>query len=177
MGMDEEIMIIADKIANDLKVNGITHVFTYAGGTVSFLIDAMERIGIKITICRHEQACAFAASAFSKSEIGLGCCIATSGPGALNLVTGIADAYYDYTPMLVIVGQCGSSTIKPTDLTNRQHGFQYTNITNVCESITAYTYEMIEYLPIVIEHAITLAKRDLAPSLISIPIDVQRSKI
>jgi acetolactate synthase I/II/III large subunit len=169
-------MIIADLIAKTLVTEGITHVFTYAGGTVSFLIDAIKRAGINIIICRHEQACAFAASAFSKSECGLGCCIATSGPGALNLITGIADAYYDYTPMLVITGQCGSEFLNPTDIQTRQHGFQYTDITKVCEPITVFRYELNTYVD-VLPYAIECAKQFNGPALVSIPIDIQRSTV
>jgi len=174
-------MILADKIAKHLEERGITHVFVYAGGTVSFLLDAIERnTNIKIIVCRHEQACAFAASAFSKSGNGLGCCISTSGPGALNLVTGIADAFYDYTPMLAIVGQCGSSALdKYINISCRQNGFQYTNVVDITKSITVTNIEIENDIDIieVVDDIISDAYLFNGPVLISIPIDIQRKEI
>lgn len=168
-------MIYADMIAKELESSGITHVFCYAGGTISFLIDAIKKnTNIKIITTRHEQGASFMASAFSKSGNGLGCCIATSGPGALNLITGIADAYYDYTSILCIVGQCGSEqSSKPVDINIRQNGFQYCDIMSITESISCDSVEVYSS-GTSIKNLIRKCKKNRAPLVISIPIDIQR---
>jgi acetolactate synthase-1/2/3 large subunit len=80
-------------------------VFGVTGGVVVNIFDAIARAGIKIINTHHEQSAAIAADAYSRLSGKLGTCIATSGPGALNLISGVACSYFDSVPMLVITGQ------------------------------------------------------------------------
>ena len=85
--------------------NGVKHVFGYPGGAIMPLYDALVDSGLKHYLCRHEQGAAFAADAYGRVTRKAGVCMATSGPGATNLVTGIANAYLDSVPMVIITGQ------------------------------------------------------------------------
>ena len=85
--------------------NGVRHVFGYPGGAIMPLYDALVGSGLEHYLTRHEQGAAFAADAYGRVTRKAGVCMATSGPGATNLVTGIANAYLDSVPMVVITGQ------------------------------------------------------------------------
>lgn len=161
-------------IAKALKENGVEVIFTYAGGTIAFLLDALVKEGIQIITARHEQGASFMASAYSKAGHGIGVCMATSGPGVTNLITGIADAYYDHTPMVVLTGQVDVKFLKPTN--QRQNGFQQLDTLKLTKPITVYNVglynnKFTKYINIAFNQAIRLN----GPSLIDIPIDIQRS--
>ena len=170
----------ADRIAEILVKNNVKYVFAYAGGAVSFLIDAIDRAGIALVISRHEQASAFMASAYSKAGHGIGVCLATSGPGATNLITGIADAYYDYTPMVALTGQVDSKYLNNGTI-HRQAGFQQVDIINMVEPITFFadTMEESDVIDIdtsynVLKKAFRLSYMGKAPTLVDIPMDIQK---
>lgn len=91
-----------------LKRNGVKHIFGYPGGAIMPLYDALVDSGLTHYLCRHEQGAAFAADAYGRVTRRPGVCMATSGPGATNLVTGIANAYMDSVPMVAITGQVPS---------------------------------------------------------------------
>ncbi|RJS93060.1 acetolactate synthase 2 catalytic subunit [Salinisphaera sp. Q1T1-3] len=105
-------MNAAHQILDVLTAHDIDTVFGYPGGCVMPLYDALvDHPAIRHVLCRHEQGCALAADGYARASGRLGVCIATSGPGATNLVTGVANAHRDSIPMLVITGQTPSAAI------------------------------------------------------------------
>lgn len=105
----------ADLVVEALKQQGIKHIFGYPGGAIMPVYDAIYNAvqdgSIEHTLCRNEQGAAFAAQGYARSTAGVGVCFATSGPGATNLVTGLADALTDSVPLVAITGQVGSPLI------------------------------------------------------------------
>ena len=171
-------MIGSDIIALTLKENKIEYVFDYPGGTVVFILDSIRRLtDIKIITCRHEQSASFAACGYAKSTGKIGCVIATSGPGATNLVTGIADAYFDHIPLLAITGQVPSTLYQKTK--DRQTGFQEIDIVKMVEPITVYSRTILNLnlFQHELNSAISTAIEKHGPSLIDLPIDLQRKEL
>ncbi|HCR47133.1 MAG TPA: acetolactate synthase large subunit, partial [Marinobacter hydrocarbonoclasticus] len=133
--------------------HNISTVFGYPGGCIMPLYDALvDDVGVEHVLCRHEQACALAADGYARASGQLGVCIATSGPGATNLITGVANAYMDSIPLLVITGQVPSGLIG-TD------AFQETDILGMTLGIVKHSYlvDDPEDLPGILEEAIDLA--------------------
>ena len=175
--MKSEIKIGADAIAKKLETLGVECIFEYPGGCTVFMLDAIKRLtDIRIVTCRHEQGAVFAASGYAKSSGKVGVCMATSGPGATNLITGIADAQFDYTPLVAITGQVPTYLYKGSG--ERQTGFQEIDIVSMVEPITVYAYTAYEdnYLE-VIRKAFFFAKVFNGASLVDMPIDIQRIEI
>ena len=100
-------MKIIDQLVITLIEQGVTDVFGYPGGMVTYLMDTLDKYQnqISVHINYHEQASAFAACAHAQVSNNLGVAFATSGPGATNLITGICNAYFDSLPVLFITGQ------------------------------------------------------------------------
>ena len=124
----------------------------------------------------HEQAAAFMAEGYSKIR-GFGVAMATSGPGGLNMVTGIGNCYYDSTPVLFITGQVQTRFIKQSPEI-RQLGFQETDIVSIVKPITKFAKtvktaaEAMQYL----DYALMIAKTGRpGPVLLDIPVDIQRA--
>lgn len=161
-------------ISEVFKDNGVSTIFTYAGGTIAYLLDAFVKQGVKVITARHEQAAAIMASAYSKAGLGIGVCMATSGPGVTNLITGIADAYYDHTPMIIITGQVDVKYIQSSN--QRQNGFQQLETLKLTKSITVYNAGLYdENYEVIINKAFKQAVGCKGPSLLDVPIDIQRS--
>lgn len=162
-----------------VKHAAVSQVFTYAGGTNAWLLDAFKRNGITLIPSRHEQFTAFAADGFAKASGKLGISLTMSGPGATNLITGIADAYFDSVPVLFITGQVTSSTYK-FNRPVRQLGYQETDIVSLVKPITKYAalvksnVEMVTMLKISIQEA--LSGRP-GPTLYDVPSDIQREDV
>ncbi len=125
----------ADIVVQSLVNHGVDTIFAYPGGASIPLHQAFTRFRDKLRVIlpRHEQGGGFAAQGYARSTGKIGVCVATSGPGATNLVTTIADAKLDSIPMLAITGQVGTSVIG-TD------AFQETPIVEVCRSVTKHHY-------------------------------------
>ncbi len=123
----------ADYIIKILELLEVEALFAYPGGAILPIYDALAFSNINDILVRHEQAAAFAANGFGRVKGKPGFCLATSGPGATNLVTGIADAYADSIPMIAITGQVNLPLIG-TD------AFQETDITGICLPITKRCY-------------------------------------
>ncbi len=128
----------ADYIAEFLRQRGIEQVFLMTGGACAFIIDAIERNpGMKYVCFQHEQAAAMAADASWRIQRKVGVTVATSGPGATNLITGIACSYFDSIPSLHITGQVNQNekaTYRGANV--RQAGFQETKIVDMVRPIT-----------------------------------------
>lgn len=173
-------MKVTDYIANFLVKQGVRAVFGYQGSSISHMIDSIYRnADIEFVENRHEQAAAFAAVGYSIAGKGLGVALACSGPGAINLINGIADAYYDSVPCLFITGQVSQKEIKQ-DSGLRQMGFQETAITEMVRPITKYAVSVDSPLKIaeILEHAVKCAFEGRpGPVLIDIPHNIQGSHI
>jgi acetolactate synthase I/II/III large subunit len=159
----------AQYLIKRLKDYGVDTLFGYPGGCIMPVYDALLDLDMRHILCRHEQGSAFAANGYARSSGRLGVCLATSGPGATNLITAIADAYMDSVPMLAITGQVPTSLIG-TD------AFQEIDVLGLSLPITKHSYlvENVAQLPAILEQAIDLAQTGRpGPVLIDIPKDVQ----
>ena len=177
----KKTMIASDYIVEFLISKGIDHVFGFPGGMVTYLMDSFERYKDQISahVNYHEQAASFCACSFGQIKRIPGVAYATSGPGATNLVTGIANAYYDSIPTIFITGQ-----VKTTELMDglqvRQKGFQEMDIATLAQSITKYSERVMsgKDLKYHLEKAYYLAMEGRpGPVLLDIPMDVQREMI
>jgi acetolactate synthase-1/2/3 large subunit len=161
----------AEIIISTLIEQGVTDVFGYPGGQVINIYDALYKFKDKINhyLTAHEQGAAHAADGYSRATGKVGCCIATSGPGATNLVTGIATAMLDSIPMVAITGNVPCSLIG-------KDSFQEIDITGVTLPITKHNYfvNKIEDLADSIREAFAIAKSGRpGPVLVDVPKDVQ----
>lgn len=171
-------MKVSDAIAQWLSQQ-VRHVFTVSGGANLHIIDSIARTEGIQNICTQTEVCAgFAADAYARVN-GMGCALTTSGPGATNLVTPIATAYYDSVPVLYITGQQTRARLKGSSKV-RQIGFQETPIVDIVKPITKYAALVMEPQAVIAElqMAISIAKaRRPGPVLIDIPDDVARAAI
>ncbi len=143
--------------------------FGYPGGSVIPIFDKLYDSPIRFILTRHEQAAAHAADGFSRSTGRTGVCIATSGPGATNLTTGIATAYMDSVPLVAITGQVKTSLIG-------NDAFQEADVTGITRSISKHNYLVkdVGNLARVIKESFHLASTGRpGPVVIDIPVDVQ----
>lgn len=165
-------------ITNKLKDNDCKVIFEYPGGNIAPMLDTIKLDGnIDLIVTRNDQAASLMADAYSRTTGKVGVCMATVGPGATNLVTGIANAYYDSIPMVAITGQVGTSSLKGNKGT-RQIGFQEADIVSIVKPVTKWSYMITksEEIPLVIDKAFRIAKSGRpGPVLIDIPMDIQRS--
>lgn len=168
-------MILHDYLVLSLKRMGVTCVFGYPGSAVMSIIEAIGReSSIKYVQNYHEQASAFAADGYSRFTGKIGVALATSGPGATNLVTGIANSFMDSTPVLYITGQENTKYFKNSNA--RSSGFQDLDIVQVVKSITKYaaTVHSASEFPGILSKAFReLINGRPGPVLIDIPIDIQ----
>jgi acetolactate synthase-1/2/3 large subunit len=174
------VIKVSDYIAEFVAKLGIQHVFAITGGASIHMIHSIaERDDVDFICPHHEQAGAMAADVYSRVSGNLGCAIATSGPGATNMITGIAGAWFDSVPVLYLTGQVARFRFKG-DTGVRQMGFQETDIVSMVESITKYVAQIMkaEDLRYELEKAVHIAKSGRpGPVLIDIPDDLQREMI
>lgn len=174
-------MKMSDYAVEYLISKGITDVFGYPGGMVTQLMDSFAHYSDKISahVTYHEQAAAFAACGYAQTSGKPGVAYATSGPGATNLITGIANAYFDSIPTIFITGQVNSNESKRS-YGVRQRGFQETDIVSIVNPVTKYAVyvDKAEDLPREIEkaYAISMSGRR-GPVLLDIPMNVFRNEI
>ena len=172
-------MKLSDYIADFLYVQGVSCVFEVVGGMITHLVDSLHRQGkIQIVSTHHEQAAAFAAEAMARITGVPGVALATSGPGATNLLTGIGSCYFDSTPAVFITGQVNRKEQKG-NRPIRQLGFQETDIVSMASPITkaAWRIQSSEDIPRALEQAFTCAVSGRpGPVLIDIPMDIQRAE-
>ncbi|RUS47836.1 thiamine pyrophosphate-binding protein [Cohnella sp. AR92] len=176
-------MKVARYVADFLAAAGVGHVFEMAGGAIAHLLDAVhEHPRLEAVSMHHEQAAAFAAEGYARARAGsggIGVAMATSGPGALNLLTGIGSCYFDSIPALFITGQVNTYEFK-FDAPVRQNGFQETDIVSVAKPITKHA-ELVtqaEDIRFALERALHLARTGRpGPVLLDLPMDVQRAEV
>ena len=142
-------MKASDYIAAFLHAKGVRTVFELSGGMITHMLDSLHRRGdIKIVSMRHEQAAAFAADACGRVTGLPGVALATSGPGAVNLLTGVGSCHFDSSPALFITGQVNRNEQRG-DRKIRQLGFQETDVVGMVGPITkaAWRISDAEELP------------------------------
>ena len=170
-------MIPSDYVAKFLAENGVSHVFEVIGGIITNLLDAVHRDGrVRIVSMHHEQAAAFAVDGYGRCTGRPGVAMATSGPGATNLLTGIGSCYFDSIPGVFITGQVNRHEQKGNrDI--RQLGFQETDIVSMAKPVTkdAWMVTAGADVPNALTRAFALAVEGRpGPVLVDIPMDVQR---
>ncbi len=173
-------MDAADYIAKRLAELGVTHVYELVGGMTTIMLDAISRRGDTQIICmHHEQAAGFAAEGHSRITGLPAVAMATSGPGATNLLTAVGSCFFDSVPALFITGQVNRHELKG-DRGVRQLGFQETDIVTMAAPVTkgAWLINDPAELPEILERAFLLAVSGRpGPVLLDIPMDVQRSPV
>src|SRR6266480_3504738 len=156
-----------------LRAEGVNLMFGYPGGAIMPLYDALEGSGIRHVLTRHEQGAVFAAEGHARATGKVGVAVATSGPGATNLVTGIADAKMDSVPLVCITGQVRSALIG-TD------AFQETDVFGLTLSLTKWSrlVRSIEEIPVAIAEGFYWAREGRpGPVVIDIPTDFLKAKM
>lgn len=170
----------SDYIIDQLHNIGVETIFGYMGGMVTHLAESIDKHeDMKFVQVYHEQTAAFAATGYARHKNAIAVAIATSGPGATNLITGIADAFFDSVPVLFITGQVNAYEFK-YDKPIRQLGFQETNIVDMVKPIVKYSklVDKIEYLPNELAKAIAIAMHGRkGPVLLDLPMNIQREFI
>ena len=154
-----------------LEQEGVEIIFGYPGGTIMPFYDALTTSGLRHALVRHEQAAAHAADGYARATGRVGVCVATSGPGATNLVTGIATAFMDSVPMVAITGQVACRMIG-TD------AFQETDIIGVTHPITKHSIQVtsVDELADAVHEAFAIARAGRpGPVLLDVPKDVQEA--
>ncbi len=162
----------AEILIKCLKKENVKVIFGYPGGAVIDIFNVLYDSNIKFYLTRHEQGAVHAADGYARASGQPGVCIATSGPGATNLVTGIATAYMDSIPVIAITGQVPTSMIG-------NDAFQEVDITGITRPITKHNYLIrdIDELAKTVHEAFYLATSGRpGPVLIDIPKDIQRAK-
>jgi acetolactate synthase-1/2/3 large subunit len=173
-------MKVSDYIIKYLHEQKVSHIFEVIGGMTTHLTDsACKHEGMNLISCHHEQAAAFAADSIARVTGIPGIAMATSGPGATNLLTGIAACYFDSSPAIFITGQVNLNEQKK-DRPIRQLGFQEADIVSMAQTVVkaAWRISSAEEVPMVLKQAffVALSGRP-GPVLIDIPMDIQRANI
>ncbi|MCH6483355.1 acetolactate synthase 2 catalytic subunit [Pseudoxanthomonas sp. LH2527] len=156
-------------LAHALETEGVDTLFGYPGGTIMPFYDALVDSRLKHILVRHEQGAALAANGYARASGKVGVCVATSGPGASNLVTGIADAMLDSVPMVCLTGQV-ATTLMGTD------AFQELDVFGLTLPIVKHSFivRRVDDLPQVVADAFRIAREGRpGPVLIDLPKDVQ----
>lgn len=159
----------AQWVVQALRAQGVDKVFGYPGGAIMPVYDALYDGGVEHLLCRHEQGAVIAAIGYARATGKPGVCIATSGPGATNLITGLADAMLDSVPVVAITGQVGSALIG-TD------AFQEIDVLGMSLACTKHSFlvESLDALPGIMAEAFAVAMGGRpGPVLIDIPKDIQ----
>jgi len=173
-------MKLSDYIVNYFEKQGVRVVFGYIGGMITHLVDSIaHNENVHFVQTYHEQTAAIAAEGYAKESGRFGVAIATSGPGATNMMTGIADAFFDSVPVIYITGQVNTSEYK-YDKPIRQQGFQETDVVSMVKPITKYAklVDKASDIRYELEKATYYAMSGRrGPVLLDIPMDIQRSEI
>lgn len=173
-------MQVVDYIAKFIERKKIKHVFGYQGGGILPLIHSINKNkNIKYIQTYHEQAAGFAADAYARTTKNLGVALATNGPGATNLITAIANAYFDFSPCIFFTGQVNTFDINKIKGV-RQNGFQEVDTISLVKNITKYAVrienknDIEKELKKAFEIAQTAPK---GPVLIDLPLNIQKASV
>ena len=158
---------------NVLEQHGVKHVFGYPGGAIMPIYDALYDSNVQHFLCRHEQGAAFSAVGYARASGKVGVCLATSGPGATNLITGLADALADSIPVVAITGQVATSAMG-------SDAFQEIDIFGLSLACTKHSFQVtdVDDLPAVLHQAFAIALEGRqGPVLVDIPKDIQLAEV
>jgi acetolactate synthase-1/2/3 large subunit len=173
-------MKVSDYIVYFFVSHNIKYIFGYQGGMITHLVDSISKnADIRFIQCYHEQSAAIAAEGYARASGKFGVAISTSGPGATNMITGIANAYYDSIPVIYITGQVNTYEYK-YQKPIRQMGFQETDIVSIVKPITKYAVMIDDavHIKYEFEKAIDIATTGRkGPVLLDIPMNIQRADI
>lgn len=172
-------MRVSEYIIDRLVADGIDTCFLVYGGAISDLVDALPG-RMRYVVCQHEQAAVFAAEGWAKVAGKPGCVIVTSGPGGQNIVTGLANCYYDSVPLIALTGQVATRFMRRDGSGLRQLGFQECPIVDVVRPITKYaaTVRQATHIKCELDLALHIAMHDRrGPVLLDLPNDVQRMDV
>lgn len=163
----------AELVLKVLQQHGVDTIFGYPGGAIMPIYDAIYQSPIKHYLCRHEQGGAFSAIGYARSSGKVGVCLATSGPGATNLITSLADAMLDSVPLVAITGQV-SQAVMGTD------AFQEIDVLGLSLSVTKHSFMVrsVDELAATLNEAFAIASSGRpGPVLVDIPKDVQLASV
>ena len=166
-------MKASDLLVKCLENESVEYVFGIPGEETLDLMESLRTSSIKFIITRHEQAAAFMADAYGRFTGKAGVCIATLGPGATNLLTGVADAYLDASPVVAITGQADLKRI-------HKESHQYINIVDMYESVTKWNgrIETAEVIPEMVRKAFKLAEAEKpGPTHLDLPENIASQKV
>ena len=172
-------MKVAEIIMSFLRKRGIKKIFVYPGGTIAPLIDAADKEGLEIVCARNEQGAGYAAIGAAKVSGKPQVVMVTSGPGATNILTPTADAFYDSVPLIVFTGQVGTKYVN-FDKKVRQTGFQETDTVNIFSPITKKATILLQGKNVinVLSDLYTLSESNRpGPVLLDLPMDVQNELV
>src|SRR5215813_7083379 len=175
MSQPDEIRELAGShiLCEALVREGVELMYGYPGGAIMPFYDSLTSYPVlRHILVRHEQAAAHAADGYARATGKVGVCVATSGPGATNLVTGLATAYMDSTPIVAITGQVARHFIG-------RDAFQETDVLGVTQPITKHNFlvQRVEDIADIVHEAFRIAQGGRpGPVLIDIPKDVQQGK-
>lgn len=171
---------LSDYVIDFISKQGVQHIFEMTGGAIVHLLDStIEQQDMSCVSVHHEQAAAFAAEGYSRINGKLGVAMGTSGPGALNLITGIGSCYFDSIPCLFVTGQVNTYEYK-FDKPVRQIGFQETDIVSIVTPITKTAVMITDagQIRYQLERAVFIAQHGRpGPVLLDIPMNIQRAQI
>jgi acetolactate synthase-1/2/3 large subunit len=174
-------MNCSEVLVDFLIKHGVTNIFGYAGGYIVPFMDAlyMRRNEITMHVCYNEQGCALAADGYARTSGNIGVYFTTSGPGAVNGIGGLADAWFDGFPIMAICGNVPTNEIKGFSGI-RQNGFQEMDIVSMTRNITKYsvTANTAEGFVEIINRAYNMATLGRKGGvLIDFPLDIQQTNI
>ena len=156
-----------------LQQHGVQDVFGYPGGAIMPIYDALYDSEVKHYLCRHEQGAAFSAVGYARASGKVGVCFATSGPGATNLITGLADAMSDSIPVVAITGQVSTKAMG-------SDAFQEVDIIGLSLACTKHCFQVkdVNDLEDVLHQAFSMALSGRqGPVLVDIPKDIQLAQV
>ena len=176
-------MKLSDYVMWFIKEQVADTVFLMSGGGIMHLVDSLGKSDLKAVCCHHEQAAAIAAEGYARMKNVPGVVLVTTGPGGTNALTGIAGAWLDSIPMLVIAGQVKRADITPREdgvPVVRQTGFQELNVIDMMKPITKYavTVDRPQSIRRVLQKAVYLATHGRpGPVFVEIPLDAQATEL
>lgn len=163
----------AELVIQVLQQHGVDTIFGYPGGAIMPIYDALYQSPVKHYLCRHEQGGAFSAIGFARASGRVGVCMATSGPGATNLITSLADAMLDSVPVVAITGQV-SQAVMGSD------AFQEIDVLGLSLAVTKHSFMVrnVDELASVLQQAFSIACSGRpGPVLVDIPKDIQLATV
>ena len=172
-------MKVADYILKRLEMAGLKDIFCFPGGGCLFLVDAINRTSIRPIFNLHEQACAICAEGYAQATNSLGALLVTTGPGVLNAMTGVAAAYYDSIPLIVLSGQV-NTTQRAKSRGVRQYAPQEVPTGDLVKPIVKQFYELtsaIGIADIMADALNTAVSGRPGPVWIDVPLDVQQMEV